>query len=83
MVDARVSLSKYSNRVLSVVKAKYDLDDKSQALNRFIEAYGENELEPEVKESYVKKLLRIEEDHFKKYGYRKMGNKELGKLFGK
>jgi len=83
MVDARVSLSKYSNRVLSVVKAKYDLHDKSQALNRFIEAYGENELEPEVKESYVKKLLEIEEDHFKKYGYRKMGSKELDKLFGK
>jgi len=83
MVDARVSLSKYSNRVLSVVKAKYDFNDKSQALNRFIEDYGENELEPEVKESYVKKLLKIEEDHFKKYGYRKMGDKELDKLFGK
>ena len=79
MVDARVSLSKYSNRVLSVVKAKYDLSDKSQALNRFIEAYGENELEPEVKESYVKKLLEIEEDHFKKHGYKHTSLKDLRK----
>ena len=58
MVDARVSLSKYSNRVLAVVKAKYDLGDKSQALNKFIEDYGPNELEPEVKESYVKKHIK-------------------------
>jgi len=83
MVDARVSLSKYSNQVLAVVKAKYDLNDKSQALNRFIETYGENELEPEVKESYIKKLLEIEDEHFKKYGYRKMSCKELDELFGK
>ena len=37
MVDARVELNKYSNRVLSVVKAKYDLKDKSQAINKFVE----------------------------------------------
>ena len=83
MVDARVSLNKYSNRVIAVVKAKYDLNDKSQALNRFIETYGENELEPEVKESYVKKLLKIEDKHFKEYGHRKMSGKELDELFRK
>lgn len=83
MVDARVSLSKYSNRVLAVVKAKYDLRDKSQALNKFIEDYGENEVEPEVKESYIKKLLDIENEHFKKHGYRHMSHKELDKLFRK
>lgn len=79
MVDARVSLSEYSNRVIAVVKAKYSLDDKSQALNRFIETYGENELEPEVKESYVKKLLEIEDAHFKKYGHRHTSLKDLRK----
>lgn len=79
MVDARVSLSKYSNRVLAVVKAKYDLKDKSRAINKFIETYGENELEREVKDSYVKKLLEIEEEHFKKYGYRHTSLKDLKK----
>lgn len=79
MVDARVSLNKYSNQVLTVVKAKYDLHDKSQALNKFIEDYGPNEFEPEVKESYVKKLLKIEEDHFKKHGYRHTSLKDLRK----
>lgn len=61
MVDARVSLSKYSNQVLAVVKAKYDLNDKSQALNRFIETYGENELEPELRPEYIEKLKHIEQ----------------------
>ena len=79
MVDARVHLSKYANRVLTVVKAKYDLNDKSQALNKFVEDYGENELEPEVREDYIKKILKIEKDHFKKYGYRHTSIKDLRK----
>ena len=83
MVDARVELSKYSNKVLTVVKAKYDLKDKSQAINKFIETYGDNEVEHEVKDSYVKKLLEIEEKHFKKQGFRKMSDKKLDRLFGK
>ncbi|MFH1663789.1 MAG: antitoxin [archaeon] len=82
MVDARVSLNSYTNKVLAVVKAKYELKDKSEALNKFVEAYGENEVEKEVKDSYIKKILKIEEEHFKKYGYRKMSDKELDKLFG-
>jgi len=83
MVDARVNLNNYSNRVLAVVKAKYDLNDKSEALNKFVEMYGSNEVEPEVKESYVKKLLKIEEAHFKKYDHRHMSMKELKELFEK
>ena len=82
MVDARVSLGKYSNTVLTVVKAKYDLKDKSQALNKFIEIYGSNEIEPQVKESYVKKILKSEEEYFKKYPKgNKMTKKELDRLF--
>ena len=83
MVDARVKLSKYSNKVISVVKAKYELNDKSEALNKFVELYGENEVEPEVKEEYIQKLIKIEKNHLKKYGFRKMSDKELDKLFGK
>lgn len=79
MVDARVSLNKYSNQVLEVVKAKYGLKDKSQALNKFIEDYGENELEREVKDSYIKKILKISEEHYKKYGYRHTSIEELKK----
>ena len=81
MVDARVHLNNYSNRVLGVIKAKYDLKDKSAALNKFVELYGSNEVEREVKDSYVKKILKIEEEHFKKYENRKMSAGELEELF--
>lgn len=83
MIDARVKLKPYTNRVLSVVKAKYELKDKSDALNRFVEMYGPEEVEPEVKESYVKKILTVVDDYHKKHGSRKMSDSELDKLFGK
>lgn len=35
----------------------------------------------EVKENYIKKLLKIEKEHFKKYGYRHMRLSELKELF--
>ncbi len=83
MVDARVSLDKYSNRVLTVMKAKYDLKDKSEALNKFVKLYGHNEVEPEVKEEYIKKILKIEQNYYKKHPHRRMNDEELDKLFGK
>jgi hypothetical protein len=83
MVYARVELNDYTNKVLNVIKAKYDLNDKSEALNKFAELYGEKEVEKQVSDKYVRKILRMEEQHFKKHGYKKMTGKELDKLFGK
>ena len=79
MVDARVELKPYSNKVVNVVKAKYELADKSEALNKFIELYGENEVEKEVSEEYIKKILEIEERHFKKYGFKNTTFEQLEK----
>jgi hypothetical protein len=45
--------------------------------------YGPEEVEPEVKDSYVKKILAIVDEHHKKHGYRKMSDAELDRLFGK
>ena len=79
MVDARVSMTEYTNKVLNVVKAKYDLKDKSEALNKFIEIYGVEEVEPEVKEEYIKKILDISDKHIKKYGFKHTSLKSLRK----
>lgn len=84
MVDARVKLNRYSNKVLAVVKAKYELKDKSEALNKFIEIYGPSEVEFEVRDDYIKKLAEIEEDYYEKFGHhKKMSARELDELFGK
>ncbi|MFH1234103.1 MAG: hypothetical protein V1493_00620 [Candidatus Diapherotrites archaeon] len=42
---------------------------------------GKKRKEPELKESYIKKMLKIEKEHFKKYGHRHMSLKELRGLF--
>ena len=79
-----MKLNPYTNRVLAVVKAKYDLRDKSEALNKFVEEHGVEEMEREVKESYIRKLDAIEKDYFMKHGTGKsMTAKELDELFGK
>jgi len=60
VISARVNLTDYSNRVLGVIKAKYNLKDKSEALNKFVDLYGAGEVEPELKEEYIEKLSILE-----------------------
>lgn len=73
----------YTSRVLGVVKEKYGLRDKGEALDKFAELFGDEFVDREATEEYVKKLLKIEEEHFKKHGNRRMSDKELDALFGK
>jgi hypothetical protein len=59
MVQAFVNLSEHVNRVLNVVKAKYGLKDKSQAIEAIVTEYEEDILEPELRPEYIKKAKRI------------------------
>ena len=81
-ISARVELGDYANRVLGIIKIKYGLKDKSEALNKFIEIYGDNILEREATEEYTKKIITISNNHFKKYGLKKMSLQKLNKLCG-
>ena len=81
-ISARVELGDYANRVLGIIKIKYGLKDKSEALNKFIEIYGNDILEREVTEEYAKKVITISNNHFKKYGSKKMSLQDLDKLCG-
>ena len=80
MVFARINLNEYANKVLNVVKAKFVLNDKSEAINKFIEMYGDEIVEKEANDEYIKKIIEIDEKHLKKYGNKKMSLKELDKL---
>lgn len=84
VVSMNLKVKDYTNRVLGVVKEKYGLSDKSKALDKFAEMYGEEFVESEVREDYIKKLLKIEQDYFEKHGHsKKMSDHELDELFGK
>ena len=82
MVLARIQVNEYTNKVLNVIKAKFDLKDKSEAINKFAEMYGDEFVEREVKEEYLKKLIKIEKEHIKKYGFKTMTLEELDKICG-
>ncbi len=81
-VNVNLTVDDYTNRVLGVVKEKYGLRDKSEALVKIAHSYGHDLIEEEVSEDYIKKMIKRCDSHIKKYGYRKMTNKELNRLFG-
>ena len=59
MVQAMININENTNRVLNIVKAKYGLKDKSQAIDMVVSGYEESFLEPELRPEYVKKLKKI------------------------
>jgi len=80
LISARVELSEYANKVLNMIKIKFGLKDKSEALNKFVELYGEEVVEKEATEEYAQKIIAQANLHFQKYGHRKMSLKELDQL---
>lgn len=57
-----IEISEKANRILNIIKAKYGLKDKSQAINKMARKYGESVLEPSLRPDYLKKLQRIEKE---------------------
>jgi hypothetical protein len=56
MVKNVIDLGERENRVINIVKAKYGLKDKSQALSVIIKSYEECELEPQLKPEFAKEV---------------------------
>ena len=75
MVQALIEIDENTNRVLNIVKAKYDLKDKGQAVQLVVKKYIAEEKEPELRPEFIKKMKRIEKqksiqvkDFAKRYG---------------
>ena len=64
MVNALIKLNDNANRIINIVKAKYGLKDKSEAINIITKEYETNLLEPELRPEYIKKLEKIEKGRF-------------------
>ncbi len=78
-VTLNLKVTDYSNRVLGVVKEKYGFKDKSQALNKLLDLYGQDFVEKEVKEDVIKDMLESCNKHIKKYGFRSSNMADLKK----
>ena len=62
MVQAIVNLGESEDRVLNIVKGKYGLKNKSEAVNLVIDRFEQEFLEPELRPEYVEKLQRLEKE---------------------
>ena len=84
MAEATLNLhvDAYTNRVLGVIKEMFGLKNKSDALNKFVQLFGHEFVEPEVREEVVNEIIRSCNAHVKKHGIRKMTLEELKELTG-
>ena len=78
-----ITVNEYTSKVLGVIKEKFGLKDKAQALDKFAEMYGEEFVDREVKEEVIEEVIKNSKEWEKKYKFkRKMTLKELDKLCG-
>jgi hypothetical protein len=80
-ISFRAEIDEYTNRVLGVIKEKYGLKTKSEALNVFALQYGEEYVGREIKEELIKEIRQIEAN-WKKNPGKPMTLAELDKLTG-
>lgn len=62
MVKAIVTIDDRTNRILNILKAKYDLKDKSQAINLMAQQYEDCILEPQLRPEFVESLRASEKE---------------------
>jgi len=78
MVKAIININQRTNRLLNIIKAKYGLKDKSEAIDKMAEQYNEEILEPELRPEYVEKIKKLEKNgKFKRYSSLKELREEI------
>jgi len=66
MVSAMIDIPEKVNHVLNIVKARYKLKTKSEAISKVVSEYGSEMLEPELRPEYIRKLKKIEKEGYGK-----------------
>ena len=78
MVQAIINIKENTNRILNILKAKYGLKDKSQAIDLMAKQYEQEILEPELRPEYIEKAKEIMKEKPVKVGT----PKDLRKMMG-
>ncbi len=78
MVQSIIDIGENEDRVINIVKARFGLKNKSQAIALITKTYEDSFLEPELKPSYVVKLNAIK----KEKGIKFKGIEELRQITG-
>ena len=75
-----MEMDDYTARVLDVIKGKFGLKNRSEALKKLALEAGNDYIELAPNEMVLKELDAMYESHMKKYPHRTMTNAELKKL---
>ena len=67
MVQNIIDIKDNDDRILNIVKAKYGLKNKSQAVSVLIKIYEDSFLEPELRPEYIEKLKKIRKGKYIKF----------------
>ena len=67
MVQSIIDLNENEDRILNIVKAKYGLKNKSQAIATIAKIYEDSFLEPELRPEYLQKLSKIKKGRYISY----------------
>ena len=62
MVQAVINLEEKEDRVLNIVKGKFGLKNKSEAINLIINEYEQEFLEPELRPEFIEEMKQIEKE---------------------
>ena len=62
MVQAIITLNEHENRVLNIIKGKFGLKNKSEAVNLIINEYEKEFLEPELRPEFIEKMKEREKE---------------------
>ena len=64
MIQAMIEIPEEANHILNIVKARYNLKTKSEAITKIVIECGANIIEPELRPEYLEKLRRIEKEGY-------------------
>ena len=62
-----IEIPEEANHILNIVKARYNLKTKSEAIAKIVIECGANILEPELRPEYLEKLERIRKGKYTKF----------------
>ena len=62
MVKAMIEIDQETNQILNIIKAQFALRDKSEAIEKLIEIYTEEIMEPELRPGYIEKIKKIKKE---------------------
>ena len=62
MVQSIIDINENEDRILKIVKAKFGLKNKSQAVAMIAKIYEESFLEPKLRPEYLEKLMKIDKE---------------------